>query len=155
MGLYHTWHLDFIAVPPELWIIIMHFTTIVILSPLQRIGCDYHILLPHNCVIMTNESTLCAVFPPHSLFLPHMPVFTGSRSTIWLSFSLRLEPGCSWAELGSRSGSGWGVMHGWMEGGDGRGDRGQKKESHSTAKHFGCIAEKKKDRLRSSMYAWS
>lgn len=46
----------------------MHFITVVTLSPLQRLGCDYHIL-PHNSIINTNESAQCAVFLPHSLFL--------------------------------------------------------------------------------------
>lgn len=91
VGLYHTWHLDFIAEPTEIWIIIMYFTTVVILSPLQRIGCDYHILLPRNYVIITNESAQCTVVLPHSLFLSHLPVFRGSTYTIQLSLSFKLK----------------------------------------------------------------
>lgn len=49
VGLYHTWHLDFVAMPPELSIIIMHFTAAVILSPLRCIGCDYHVLPSQLC----------------------------------------------------------------------------------------------------------
>lgn len=56
--------------PPELWIIITHFTTAVTSSPPQLIGRDYHILLPHNGAIMTNERAQCAALLPRSPFPP-------------------------------------------------------------------------------------
>lgn len=59
MGLYHTWHLGLLCCPPELRIIILHFTAVVILSPFHHIDCDYHILLAHNCHFEHWEHTLC------------------------------------------------------------------------------------------------
>lgn len=99
VGLYHTWHLGFTKVSPELWIIILHFTTTVISTPSQHIGCDYHILLPHNCVIMTNESSQCAIL----LFPSHWELYLQAADLLW-SCHFALVSDCSWVELERGSG---------------------------------------------------
>lgn len=108
----------------------MHFTPVVILSPLQCIGRDYHIFLSHNGVITTNEERAVLFRLSSSLicFFLTSPVFTGSRSIIKLSL-------CSVESNLTGSGSGWGVVggRGWgsnalIDGFDGKGDKGEEKQ---------------------------
>lgn len=120
----------------------MHFTALVILSLSQHIGSDYHILLSHNCVIMTNERTQCAVFPPQSRFQSRSPALTE------LSFSPSRGLGKVELARGIGGRAGWQRMDG---GADGGGDGRQEKRWCSAAKCSGRMAGKMMDRRRRGM----